>query len=219
MRCTVYTPNEKHVTKKQGLRDVYPFRQCHGPFTHYSTSSATAPVMACMIMATGKNGVFKICDFLPRAGFALYSVRLGHSNTDNNGPGATSPRAKPSLPRRRSEHSGTQKLCSPTPFQKPPFLNWSIEPGPPPDTLLPYQDNSYDCGVLVCLYAAFIAIQKPFTFSQADIDDVRMSQWMVHLMDKDGKKQNRDHRRLKDQALNPLNNMQLTLIAPNWSPR
>ena len=30
------------------------------------------------------------------------------------------------------------------------------------------------------LYAIFISIQKPFTFSQLDIPDVRM--WMVHAM-------------------------------------
>jgi hypothetical protein len=39
-------------------------------------------------------------------------------------------------------------------------------------------------GGTVCLYAAHIAIQKLFTFTQADIDDVRI--WIVHLMDETG---------------------------------
>jgi hypothetical protein len=77
--------------------------------------------------------------------------------------------------------------------------NWSIDPRAPLDTLMPYKDNSYDCRVFVCLFSAFIAIQKPFTFSQADIDDVRM--WRVHLTDEDGKKQNRDHTRQSSQSL------------------
>jgi hypothetical protein len=45
----------------------------------------------------------------------------------------------------------------------------------------------------MCLYAVFISIQKPFTFSQLDIPDVRM--WMVHAMIEDGTKQKRDLRR------------------------
>jgi hypothetical protein len=37
----------------------------------------------------------------------------------------------------------------------------------------------------VCLYTSFIDIQKPCSFSQLDIDTVRM--WMVHAMVEDGK--------------------------------
>jgi hypothetical protein len=48
---------------------------------------------------------------------------------------------------------------------------------------VPRQGNSYDCGVFVCLSPA----QKPFTFEQADIDEIRL--WMVHLWDKEGRKQ------------------------------
>jgi len=42
---------------------------------------------------------------------------------------------------------------------------------------MPRQDYSYGCGGFVCLYAAYIAKQQPFIFTQADVDDVRM--WMV----------------------------------------
>jgi pyocin large subunit-like protein len=58
---------------------------------------------------------------------------------------------------------------------------------------------SYYCGVFVCLYAAHIAIQKHFTFTQADIDDVRM--WMVHLMDVEGRNQNGGHRWERSETL------------------
>jgi hypothetical protein len=58
--------------------------------------------------------------------------------------------------------------------------------------VIPFQTNSYDCGVFVCLYAAFIDVQKQFTFLQIDIDDILM--WIVHAMDEDGKQQKRDPR-------------------------
>jgi hypothetical protein len=51
----------------------------------------------------------------------------------------------------------------------------------------------------VCLYAAFIDIQKSFTFSKIHIDDVRM--WMAHAMDEDGKQQKRDPRRERCEPL------------------
>jgi hypothetical protein len=50
---------------------------------------------------------------------------------------------------------------------------WNVDPGPPPDTRIPLQTNSYDCGVFVCLYAAFIDILHPLSFSQHDINNVR----------------------------------------------
>jgi len=52
---------------------------------------------------------------------------------------------------------------------------------------VPRQGNSYDCGVFVCLSPAYIAAQKPFTFEQADVDEIRL--WMVHLWDEEGRKQ------------------------------
>ena len=36
---------------------------------------------------------------------------------------------------------------------------WTIHSGPPPGTQIPLQTNNYDCGIFVCLYAAFIFIQ------------------------------------------------------------
>jgi hypothetical protein len=62
---------------------------------------------------------------------------------------------------------------------------WSIDSGPPPDTRIPQQTNNYDCGVFVCLYAAFIDIQHPLFFSQHDINKVRV--WMAHEMIEEGK--------------------------------
>ena len=59
------------------------------------------------------------------------------------------------------------------------ITNWSVDSGPSPRTSMPSQENSYDCGVFVCLYDAHIAIQKPFTFTQAHINDVRL--WFVEL--------------------------------------
>jgi Ulp1 family protease len=56
---------------------------------------------------------------------------------------------------------------------------------PPLDTRIPLQTNSYDCGVFVCLYAAFIDIQHPLSFSQRDIDNVCV--WMAHEMIEEGK--------------------------------
>ena len=57
------------------------------------------------------------------------------------------------------------------------ITNWSVDSGPPPRTSMPTQENSYDCGVFECLYVAHITIQKPFTFTQTDINDVRL--WMA----------------------------------------
>ena len=71
--------------------------------------------------------------------------------------------------------------------------------GPPPATFMQRQYNSCHCGVFVYLHAAYIAIQQPFTFTQADIDDVRM--WMVHLVDEEGKKQNGGYRQKRSESL------------------
>jgi Ulp1 family protease len=57
------------------------------------------------------------------------------------------------------------------------ITNWSVDSGPPPRTSMPTQENSYDCGVFEYLYVAHITIQKPFTFTQTDINDVRL--WMA----------------------------------------
>jgi Ulp1 family protease len=70
---------------------------------------------------------------------------------------------------------------------------WNIDPGPPPETRTPLQTNSFrfrshDCGIFVCLYAAFIDIQHPLSslsFSLHDIHNVRV--WMAHEMIEEGK--------------------------------
>ncbi len=79
------------------------------------------------------------------------------------------------------------------------ITNWRVDLGGPPTTFVPRQDNSYDRGVFVVLYAAYIDIQKPFTFTQADIDNVRM--WMVHLVDEEGKTYNGGNQREKSEWL------------------
>jgi Ulp1 family protease len=54
------------------------------------------------------------------------------------------------------------------------IANWRVDLAPLTATFMPRHNNSYDCGVFVCFYAAYIAIQQPFTFTQADIDNMRM---------------------------------------------
>ena len=89
--------------------------------------------------------------------------------------GAT-PRVARSLEHTQSVTQSSVRFSScgftPRAFGTPPG-EWSIDPGPPPDTLVPLQTNSYDCGVFVCLYAAFIDILHPLSFSQHDINNVR----------------------------------------------
>ena len=57
--------------------------------------------------------------------------------------------------------------------------------GTPPDTQVPLQTNDYDCGIFVCLYAAFLDILLPLSFSQHDTWNVRT--WMAHEMIEEGK--------------------------------
>ena len=38
------------------------------------------------------------------------------------------------------------------------------------DDAIPKQDNGYDCGVFVCMFADFLTDNLPFAFSQADMD-------------------------------------------------
>jgi Ulp1 family protease len=62
---------------------------------------------------------------------------------------------------------------------------WTLHSGPPPDTQVPLQTNDYDYGIFVCLYAAFLDIQLPLSFSQHDTRNVRI--WMAHEMIEEGK--------------------------------
>lgn len=52
---------------------------------------------------------------------------------------------------------------------------------------LPRQNNCYDCGVFVCMYAANIMVgRNKFDFSQRDIPHIRM--WMIQVLYKHGEK-------------------------------
>jgi Ulp1 family protease len=76
------------------------------------------------------------------------------------------------------EHS----LNRPTIFDP---AEWSLHSGPPPGTQVPLQSNDYDCGIFICLYAAFLDSRLPLSFSQHDTRNVRT--WMAHEMIEEGK--------------------------------
>jgi sentrin-specific protease 1 len=50
---------------------------------------------------------------------------------------------------------------------------------------VPQQKNGYDCGVFMCLYAAYSSIDSPFNFTQSDILSVR--EYMVKIIYRAGK--------------------------------
>jgi hypothetical protein len=54
---------------------------------------------------------------------------------------------------------------------------WTVKP---PDANRPRQTNGYDCGVFVCLYAAYLSLGKSFNFGQGDTLGIRL--WMVQLI-------------------------------------
>ncbi len=58
----------------------------------------------------------------------------------------------------------------------PPFWTPTRHAGPTKD---------HDCGIFVCLYAAFLDIRLPLSFSQHDTRNVRT--WMAHEMIEEGK--------------------------------
>jgi hypothetical protein len=62
---------------------------------------------------------------------------------------------------------------------------WSLHTGRPPGMQVPLQSNGYDCGIFICLYAAFLDMRLPLSFSQHDTRNVRM--WMAHEMIEEGK--------------------------------
>ncbi len=45
---------------------------------------------------------------------------------------------------------------------------------------IPRQLNGSDCGVFMCLFAAYASLRRPFTFSQKDIPTVR--RWMISII-------------------------------------
>ena len=62
---------------------------------------------------------------------------------------------------------------------------WSIHSGPPPNMQVPLQSNDCDCGIFICLYAAYLDLCLPLSFSQHDTQNVRA--WMAHEMIEEGK--------------------------------
>lgn len=43
---------------------------------------------------------------------------------------------------------------------------------------IPRQNNDYDCGVFICMYAEFISRNRQFTFTQDDMEYFRKK--MIH---------------------------------------
>jgi hypothetical protein len=76
---------------------------------------------------------------------------------------------------------------------------WSLHTGPPPGMQVPLQSNGYDCGIFICLYAAFLDMRLPLCFSQHDTRNVRM--WMAHEMIEEGKILKMSHSVLNDSLL------------------
>jgi hypothetical protein len=66
---------------------------------------------------------------------------------------------------------------------------------------VPLQSNDYDCGIFICLYAAFLDLGLPLSFSQHDTRNVRM--WMTHVMITEGKLLKMTHRVPHDNLLEP----------------
>jgi len=62
---------------------------------------------------------------------------------------------------------------------------WSIHSGPPPNMQVPLQSNDFDCGIFICLYAAYLDLRLPLSFSQHHTRNVRA--WMTHEMIEEGK--------------------------------
>ena len=62
------------------------------------------------------------------------------------------------------------------------------------------QSNDFDCGIFICLYAAFLDIRLPLSFSQHDTPNVRTA-WMAHEMIEEGKLLKMSHSVLHDSPL------------------
>ena len=77
---------------------------------------------------------------------------------------------------------------------------WTLHSGPPPGSQVPLHTNDYDCGIFICLYAAFLDIRRlPLSFSQHDTRNVRT--WMAHEMIEEGKLLKMIYRVLHDSTL------------------
>jgi hypothetical protein len=87
-------------------------------------------------------------------------------------------------------------------FHRPTIFNpaeWNLHSGPPPGTQVPLQSNDYDCGIFICLYAAFLDMRLPLSFSQHDTRNVRT--WMAHEMIEEGNLLKMSHRVFHDNLL------------------
>ncbi len=73
---------------------------------------------------------------------------------------------------------------------------WSLHSGPPPGMQVPLQSNDYDCGIFICLYAAFLDIRLPLSSSRHDTRNIRT--WMAHEMIEEGKHLKMSHSVLQD---------------------
>jgi Ulp1 family protease len=61
-------------------------------------------------------------------------------------------------------------------FELPEIRQWSLIN----ESSVPIQENSYDCGAFVCLFAACMAINYPMTFTQLDAPKMRLK--LAHLI-------------------------------------
>jgi len=75
---------------------------------------------------------------------------------------------------------------------------WSIHFGPPPNIQTPLQSNDWDCGIFICLYAAYLDLRLPLSFSQHDTQNVRA--WMAHEMIEEGKLANEKQKNIQASA-------------------
>jgi hypothetical protein len=61
-------------------------------------------------------------------------------------------------------------------FELPELRQWSLIN----ESSVPVQENSYDCGAFVCLFATCMAINCPMTFTQSDAPKMRLK--LAHLI-------------------------------------
>jgi len=96
---------------------------------------------------------------------------------------------------------------------------WSIHSGPLPNMQVPLQSNDFDCGIFLCLYAAYLDLRLPLSFSQHDTRNVRT--WMAHEMIEEGKLLKISHSALQDNLLTTTRGNSETnsenLLAPRCS--
>ena len=87
-------------------------------------------------------------------------------------------------------------------------VEWSLHSGPPTGMQVPLQSNDFDCGIFICLYAAFLDIRLTLSFSQHDTRNVRT--WMAHEMIQEGNPLKMSHSVLNDNPLSPATGISKT---------